>query len=70
MFNVEGSYANLRMFLHLLELSPSFVSVDEIKLREWTGRGISVSLRLSTFFADAETDPDDVRSLARGGRSS
>jgi hypothetical protein len=50
-FTVEGSYANLRMFLYLLEFSPSFVTVDEIRVGERTGKGVRVELKLSTFFA-------------------
>lgn len=52
-FTVEGSYANLRMFLYLLELSPSFVTVDQIQVGERKGKGLSVRLKLSTFFARA-----------------
>ncbi len=54
-FSVQGSYANLRAFLHLLELSPSYVTVDQIRVDEQSGsRGLGVSLRLSTFFAEDE----------------
>lgn len=60
LFNVEGSYANLRMFLHLLELSPSFVTVNQIRVRERSGRGLNASLQLSTFFVEPEP--------RRGGR--
>lgn len=52
-FAVDGSYANLRAFLHLLELSPSFVTLNEIAVSERDGgKGLSVSLRLTTFFAE------------------
>jgi hypothetical protein len=51
-FSVEGSYLNLRAFLYLLELSPSYVTVDQIDVHDLTGaKGLGVSLRLSTFFA-------------------
>ena len=50
-FHVEGNYPNLRMFLHLLELSPSFVTVDQIKVGERAPQGLKVDLKLSTFFA-------------------
>ncbi len=51
-FSVRGSYANLRAFLHLLELSPSFVTIEQIRVNEQSGnRGLGVSLRLATFFA-------------------
>jgi len=51
-FNVQGSYANLRAFLFLVELSPSFITVDQIEVSELAGaRGLGVNLRLSTFFS-------------------
>jgi hypothetical protein len=53
-FNVQGSYLNLRAFLYLLELSPSYVTVDQIEVRDLAGgKGLGMSLRLSTFFAAA-----------------
>jgi hypothetical protein len=54
LFHVEGSYSNLRMFLHLLELSPSFVTVDQIKVGERQGSGLTIDLKLSTFFTEPE----------------
>jgi hypothetical protein len=57
-FDVEGSYANLRTFLHLLELSPSFVTVDEIRVSERKGTGVSIRLRLSTLFVAPDAAPD------------
>lgn len=60
-FRVDGSYANLRMFLHLLELSPSFVSVNQIKVTERSGgKGLGASLQLSTFFVDEAPLPGGV----------
>ena len=69
-FSVQGSYANLRAFLYLLELSPSYVTVDQIELRELSGaKGLAVSLRLSTFFSvPPEATPAAARP-ATGGRS-
>jgi hypothetical protein len=57
-FDVEGSYANLRTFLHLLELSPSFVTVDEIRVGERKGTGLNIRLRLSTLFVAPGAAPD------------
>ncbi len=57
-FSVQGSYANLRAFLHLLELSPSFVTIEQIRVNEQSGnRGLGVSLRLATFFAGEPATP-------------
>lgn len=68
-FEVQGSYVNLRAFLYLLELSPSYVTVDSIEVRELSGgRGLSVDLRLSTFFAAPKT-PDAAANKTHEGRS-
>lgn len=69
-FTVQGSYANLRAFLYLLELSPSFVTVDQIEVRELSGaKGLGVSLRLSTFFSAPAEAPAATARQAAGGRS-
>ena len=68
-FSVQGSYANLRAFLYLLELSPSYVTVDAIEVRELAGsRGLGVALRLSTFFAAPASAPT-AAAPATGGAS-
>lgn len=53
LFSVEGTYAELRKFVNLLELSPSFLTVEEVQL---TGGGedgpeLRLSLIVSTLFA-------------------
>jgi type IV pilus assembly protein PilO len=69
-FSVQGSYANLRAFLYLLELSPSYVTVDQIELRELSGaKGLGVSLRLSTFFSVPPGGSPGAGLPATGGRS-
>jgi Tfp pilus assembly protein PilO len=50
-FTVEGGYADLRTFLHLLELTPTFVNVEQIRVAERPGGALAISLRLSTLFA-------------------
>ena len=60
-FSVDGRYADLRTFLHLLELTPSFVTIEQIRVAERPGGTLGISLRLSTIFA-----LDDEES---GGRS-
>jgi hypothetical protein len=50
-FSVEGGYPQLRTFLHLLELSPTFLTVDRIQVSERGGGGLGASLRLSTLFS-------------------
>jgi len=51
-FGVEGGYADLRRLLNLLELSGSFLTLEQVKLGE-SGRGgvLRIDLRLSTLFA-------------------
>lgn len=55
-FAVRGSYAELRRFVNLLELTPTFLTLEEVQL---TGRGdaseLRISLQLSTLFS-AEPD--------------
>lgn len=51
-FAVEGSYANLRQFVRELEVSPSFVSLEQVALNEGNTSGLlQITLNLSTFFA-------------------
>lgn len=66
-FSVDGDYAELRTFLHLLELTPSFVTVDSIQVGERAGGSLVVALRLSTLFA-AEAEPAPAAAAAGGGR--
>lgn len=55
-FSVDGRYADLRTFLHLLELTPSFVTVDDIGVSERDAGRLGISLRLSTLFVEGEID--------------
>ena len=51
-FGVEGSYVELRRLINLLELSESFLTLEEVTL---SGRGdaanLRINLRLSTLFS-------------------
>lgn len=51
-FAVRGSYADLRRFINLLELTRTFLTLEEVQL---TGRGdgreLAISLQLSVLFA-------------------
>ena len=51
-FGVQGTYTALRQFLYLLELSPSFLSVDQISVGDTGAQSarLSIDLRLSTLF--------------------
>ncbi len=82
-FSVEGTYGELRKFINLLEISRSFLSLDEVKLAGNTeGPELHIDLALSTLFArEAEetdeagtassaVDPvDPVEPVDRGGSS-
>jgi hypothetical protein len=57
-FSVEGSYADLRTFLHLLELTDSFVGVDRIRVGEAGSGRLSIALTLSTLFGVEPSTPD------------
>lgn len=53
-FPVEGTYLELRRFINLLELSSSFLTLEEIQLSgggEEDGAELRMTLRLSTLFA-------------------
>jgi Tfp pilus assembly protein PilO len=56
-YTVEGTYAELRKFINLLELSPSFLTVEEISVVGGADEGpeLKIDLTLSTLFA---RDPD------------
>jgi hypothetical protein len=62
-FSVNGGYAALRTLLHLLELSDSFLTVEQIAVSEARGE-LGVRLRLATLFEAVKSDAD---AAARGG---
>ena len=56
-FGAQGSYEQLRAFINLLELSPTFMSLDEIRVEGGEGgRRLSLQVRLSTMFLDPDFD--------------
>ncbi len=68
-FNVDGTYADLRTFLHLLELSPAFVTLNQISVSEASdGLGLKLALRLSTVFEETASDDADARGGPPGER--
>lgn len=54
-FGANGSYEALRNFLNLIEVSPSFLVVEQIDVGE-SSRGLGVQLRLSTLFRAVGSD--------------
>jgi Tfp pilus assembly protein PilO len=51
-FNATGTYEEMRAFINLLELSPSFLTLEEIRVQEDSaGNGqLQLQFRLSTLF--------------------
>ena len=48
---LSGSYANMRTFIHQLEISPEFVVIDNVVLSEGADTGaLGVTLELSTYY--------------------
>ncbi len=73
-FSVEGTYGELRKFINLLELSRSFLSLDEVSLDgDAEGPELRIDLSLSTLFArDAEDagEPSAAGAAAPAGGGS
>jgi Tfp pilus assembly protein PilO len=56
-FSVEGTYVELRKFINLLEVSPSFLSLDEVTVAgNSQGPELRIDLSLSTLFAKESED--------------
>lgn len=56
-FSVEGTYVELRQFINLLEVSRSFLSLDEVRLAGGTeGPELRIDLSISTLFAKESED--------------
>ena len=68
-FSVEGTYVELRKFITLLEVSRSFLSLDEVKLAGSSeGPELRIDLSLSTLFAK-ESGDGGAPPAAAGGTS-
>ena len=65
-FSVQGSYAQLRRFINLLELSETFVVLEQINV-SGVSPNLTVSLRISTLFSgkDRPTTREERRSSRR-----
>lgn len=61
-FSVEGSYADLRKFINLLELSQTFLTLEEVTLSEGGDGGLRIQLRVSTLFSTGDGAPAGVTS--------
>ena len=56
-FSVSGTYVELRRFINLLELTPSFVTLEEVALSGEEGNRLRIRLSLSTLFVREESEP-------------
>ena len=56
-FSVQGSYPDLRKFINLLELSDTFLTLEEVTLSEGGSGNLSIQLRVSTLFATGDGPP-------------
>ncbi len=57
-FSVSGTYVELRKFIHLLEQSDSFLTLEDATMSEDPkGAELHISLRLSTLFSKEGTQP-------------
>ena len=68
-FPLEGSYSDLRQFLHHVESSEHFLLVEQITLKgsKHGGTALGLNIRLSTYFAqDPQQEP--VRTDSRTSR--
>jgi Tfp pilus assembly protein PilO len=69
-FSVEGTYVELRRLINLLEVSRSFLSLDEVTVSGTSeGPELRIDLELSTLFARDAEDGGGVSATAPGGSS-
>lgn len=59
-FGVQGTYAQLRRLINLLELSRQFVIIDQLGLTTADGQNLTMNLHLKTLFRD-QTPASDSR---------
>jgi type IV pilus assembly protein PilO len=61
-FSVQGTYPDLRKFINLLELSDTFLTLEQVTLSESSAGTLGIQLRVSTLFATGEGVPAGVSS--------
>lgn len=65
-FGVTGTYVDLRQFINLLELTPSFVVLEQVTLSGDEGSQLNIRLNLSTLFVEEERAPELVAGMGAG----
>lgn len=64
-FNVQGTYAELRKFINLVEASRSFLAINELKLSgNQEGPELDISIQLSTLFTEGGEGGEDAATAA------
>jgi type IV pilus assembly protein PilO len=66
-FSISGTYVELRRFINLLELTPTFITLEQVSLSgdDNQGNQLRIRLSLSTLFAEEGREP--ARADAAGG---
>jgi Tfp pilus assembly protein PilO len=60
-FNVQGTYAELRKFINLVEASRSFLSINELRVSgNQEGPELDISIQLSTLFTEGGEGGEDA----------
>jgi hypothetical protein len=57
-FGVGGSYGELRQLINFLELSSSFLTLEQVSLSEAAGENLAIRLQIATLFADERPRPE------------
>jgi Tfp pilus assembly protein PilO len=64
--DLAGSYANMRGFIHQLEIAPEFVIIDNVSIAEGADEGtLVVNMELSTYYRDAAFSDGAIKEPAR-----
>lgn len=68
-FGVEGTYAELRQLVYLIELTPSFLTLEQLSVGEAAEGGrLRADLRLSTLFVAEPSADNEARPSSRRPR--
>lgn len=65
-FSVSGTYVELRQFINLLELTSTFVTLEQVSVTGEEGNQLGIRLTLSTLFSEEETAPESTDQAAPG----
>lgn len=63
-FSVSGTYVELRQFINLLELTPTFVTLEQVSVAGEEGNQLGIRLTLSTLFSEDGRGADETAASA------